>query len=79
MWEDIDSLLHCITDYINLCVDDAVTSRTLKCFSNNKPWITPDIKALLKKEKRAFKSGEKEELKSVQRELRRVIREGNNL
>ena len=47
----------------------------LQCFSNNKPWITPDIKALLKGKKRAFRSGNKDELKNVQRELRRRIRE----
>ncbi|KAI3355681.1 hypothetical protein L3Q82_004276 [Scortum barcoo] len=28
-------------------------------FSNSKPWITPDIKALLKEKKRAFVSGNK--------------------
>jgi len=41
----------------------------------HKPWINPDIKALLKKKKRAFKSGNKDELKAVQRLLRRKIRE----
>ena len=76
--KDIDSLTHCITDYINFCVENTVPTRTVQCFSNNKPWITPDIKALLKEKKRAFKSGNKEELKNVQRELRRKIQEGKN-
>ncbi|KAI3354194.1 hypothetical protein L3Q82_018732 [Scortum barcoo] len=48
-------------------------TRTVQSFSNSKPWITPDIKALLKEKRRAFVSGNKEELKSVQRELRRMI------
>ena len=43
-------------------------------FSNSKPWINPDIKALLKEEKKAFRSGNKEELKAVQKELRRKVR-----
>ena len=38
----------------------------------------PDIKALLKEKKRAFRSGNKEELKAVQKELRTKIREGKN-
>ncbi|TWW74415.1 hypothetical protein D4764_14G0004180, partial [Takifugu flavidus] len=73
--EDIDNLTHCITDYINVCVENTVPTRTVRSFSNSKPWITPDIKVLLKEKKRGFVSGDKEELKSVQRELRRKIRQ----
>ncbi|TWW53320.1 hypothetical protein D4764_0013870 [Takifugu flavidus] len=73
--EDIDNLTNCITDYINFCVENTVPTRTVRSFPNSKPWITPDIKALLKEKKRAFVSGDKEELKTVQRELRRKIRQ----
>ncbi|TWW71601.1 RNA-directed DNA polymerase from mobile element jockey [Takifugu flavidus] len=59
----------------NFCVENTVPTRTVRSFSNSKPWITPDIKALLKEKKRAFVSGDKEELKTVQRELRRKIRQ----
>ena len=52
--EVIDSLIGCITDYINFCADNAVPTRTAQCFSNSKPWINLDIKALLKEKKRAF-------------------------
>nr|XP_057907087.1 uncharacterized protein LOC131104187 [Doryrhamphus excisus] len=76
--DDIDSLTDCITDYINFCVENTVPTRTVRCFSNNKPWINPDIKALLKEKKRVFKSGNREELKAVQKELRRKIREGKD-
>ena len=76
--EDIDSETDCIMDYINFCVDNTVPTRTVRCFSYSKPWINPNIKALLKEKKRAFRSGNKEELKAVQKELRRKIREGKN-
>ena len=59
-------------------MENPVLTRTVRCFSNNKRWINPDIKALLKEKKRVFKSGNKEELKTVQRELRRKIGEGKN-
>ncbi|XP_049889973.1 uncharacterized protein LOC126383492 [Epinephelus moara] len=74
--EDIDSMTSCTTDYINFCVVSTVPTRTVRCFSNTKPWITPDLKALLKEKRRAFNSGNKEELKAVQKELRRNIRRG---
>lgn len=45
--EDIEGLTYCITGYINLCVDNVVSARTVACFLNNQPWMTTDIKALL--------------------------------
>ncbi|KAK0147718.1 RNA-directed DNA polymerase from mobile element jockey [Merluccius polli] len=74
--EDIITMTDCITDYINFCFENTVPSRVVRCFSNNKPWINPDIKALLKEKKRAFRSGNKDELRTVQKELRRKTREG---
>ncbi|XP_073674252.1 uncharacterized protein [Garra rufa] len=72
--EDIDSLTHCVTDYINFCVENTVPSRSVQCFPNNKPWVTPELKALLNEKKRAFLSGDREELRRVQRELKYNIR-----
>ncbi|XP_034051732.1 gigaxonin isoform X2 [Gymnodraco acuticeps] len=46
--EDINSLIDCITDEINFCEENVLPKRTVQCFANNKPWITPEIKALLK-------------------------------
>lgn len=53
--EDIDSLTDTIMDYISLCVDNTVPTRTAQCFSDSQPWKNLDIKALLKQKKRAFK------------------------
>ncbi|TWW56168.1 hypothetical protein D4764_08G0001550 [Takifugu flavidus] len=75
---DIDGLTTCITDYINFCVENTVATRKVWCFPNNKPWVTPDLKALLNEKKRVFKSGDKEELRRVQKELRRGIRRGKD-
>ncbi|KAI4888527.1 hypothetical protein NFI96_008530 [Prochilodus magdalenae] len=76
--EDIDRLTECITDYINFCVDSTVPTRTVKCYPNNKPWVTKDIKALLNKKKRAFRAGDREEVRTTQRELKRTIREAKD-
>ncbi|RXN29760.1 RNA-directed DNA polymerase from mobile element jockey [Labeo rohita] len=72
--EDVDSLIHCVTDYIHFCVENTVPSRTVWCFPNNKPWVTSELKALLNEKKRAFLSEDKEELRRVQRELKYNIR-----
>ncbi|KAI3352049.1 hypothetical protein L3Q82_020866, partial [Scortum barcoo] len=43
--------------------------------ANNKPWITSDIKGLLNQKKKAFKDGDTQELKQIQKELRVQLRE----
>ncbi|KAK0145656.1 hypothetical protein N1851_015437 [Merluccius polli] len=70
---DIDNMTDCITDYIRFCEDTTMPARTVHCFSNNKPWITSDLKALPNK-KKAFRSGDREEQRRVQQELREMLR-----
>lgn len=62
--EDIDGLTHCISDHIGFCVDNSISAKKVRCYPNNKPWVTSELKALLNEKKRAFKSGDKTELKS---------------
>ncbi|KAI3367914.1 hypothetical protein L3Q82_026747, partial [Scortum barcoo] len=40
--------------------------RSVRCFANNKPWITSDIKGLLNQKKKAFKDGDTQEIKQIQ-------------
>lgn len=44
--EAIDGLAHCYSDYLNFCEDIVVPTKTVRCFLNNKPWITSDVKSL---------------------------------
>ncbi|CAN9505300.1 unnamed protein product [Ophioblennius macclurei] len=73
--DDINSLTNCVTSYINFCVDSTIPTKTVLCYGNNKSWVTKDIKAILNKNKRAFKVGDKEEVKKIQGELKIKIRE----
>lgn len=52
--EDIDSLTHFITNYINLCVENTEPFRNILCFPNNLPWVSPELKTLLNETKRVF-------------------------
>ncbi|KAI4880092.1 hypothetical protein NFI96_008261 [Prochilodus magdalenae] len=73
--EDIEEVTHCVTDYLNFCMDVAVPTKTVRCFPNNKLWITSDVKDLLNQKKRAFKDGNWTELKHVQGELKVRLKE----
>ncbi|CAI5660632.1 unnamed protein product [Oreochromis niloticus] len=74
--DDLNSITDCITDYMNFCVDNTIPIKKVRCFSNNKPWINPEIKALLKEKIRVFRSGDKQELRVVQKKLKWKIRQG---
>ena len=43
--EDIDALTHCITDYINFCMENTVPIQ-VRCLSKNKPRVTPKAQGL---------------------------------
>ncbi|KAI3356847.1 hypothetical protein L3Q82_003500 [Scortum barcoo] len=73
---NMEEMVDCTTDYINFCMDTVVPVRSVRCFANNKPWITSDIKGLLNQKKKAFKDGDTQELKQIQKELRVQLREG---
>ncbi|KAI4898320.1 hypothetical protein NFI96_008172 [Prochilodus magdalenae] len=69
--EDIEGVTHCVTDYLNFCMDVAVPTKTVRCFPNNKPWITSDVKYFLNQKMRSFRDGNWTELKKrVQGELK---------
>ena len=72
--EDLDNMTDCISEYIRFCEHTTMPTRTVLCFPNNKPWITNDVKVLLNKKKRAFRSGDRKELRRVQHELRDMLR-----
>ena len=47
----------------------------VKCYSNNKPWVTKDLKILLNRKKSLIAAKDREQLKSVQREIDNSITE----
>ena len=47
----------------------------IKVYANNKPWITTNVKEIINRKKCIFGKGSVEELKGVNRELKRVIKQ----
>ncbi|XP_068162187.1 uncharacterized protein [Antennarius striatus] len=73
--EDIEGAAQCFTDYMNFCVDTVAPVRTIRCYPNNKPWVTKEVKAVLNRKKRAFRSKNEEEMRKAQKEVRLCLRE----
>ena len=55
-----------------------VPTVTVRCFPNNKLWVTRDIKVLLNEKKRAFRDGDREQMRRVQREVKERIQQGKD-
>lgn len=70
--DDVEGAAQCITDYMNFCTDVVVPVRTVKCFTNNKPWVTKEVK---NRKKRVFRGRNREEMREAQNELRLCLRE----
>lgn len=70
---DTDRKVDCFTSYLTFCRDAVAPVRTVRCFPNNKPWITCDIKKLLNQKKAAFRDGDQGKRKQVQQELKRSL------
>ncbi|XP_063068010.1 protein O-GlcNAcase [Engraulis encrasicolus] len=73
--DDLEEATACTTDYINFCMDIVAPTKTVRCYPNNKPWVTSEVKQLLNRKKKLFKEGNFTELRSVQRELKSTLKE----
>ncbi|KAK3506928.1 hypothetical protein QTP70_031211 [Hemibagrus guttatus] len=62
-----------VTSYIGKCLDDV--SKTITTRSNQKPWMTAEVRALLKSRDSAFRAGDKVALRTARAKLSRAIRE----
>ncbi len=72
--EDINSMIHCVTDYIIFCGDGTAPTKRVRCFPSNKPWVMSELKTLLNEKKRLFRLGNKEGLRMVKNQPRWEIR-----
>ncbi|KAK3552018.1 hypothetical protein QTP70_031593, partial [Hemibagrus guttatus] len=68
-----------VTSYISKCIDDVTVSKTITTRSNQKPWMTAEVRALLKLRDSAFRAGDKEALRTARVKLSRAIKEAKRM
>ncbi|XP_036072236.1 uncharacterized protein LOC118599940 [Oryzias melastigma] len=76
--EDLEEQTHCLTGYLNFCLDVVSPQKTVRCYPNNKPWVTQEVKAALNRKKVAFMKKDKEAMLSAQREVKHRLKEGKD-
>ncbi|KAI4872705.1 hypothetical protein NFI96_006629, partial [Prochilodus magdalenae] len=72
---DLEEYTSSVTSYIGKCIDDVTVSKTITTRPNQKPWMTAEVRALLKARDSAFKEGDKAALRKARAKLSRGIRE----
>ena len=65
---DINTATYSATDYVKFCTEIVIPKKTVKCFPNNKPYITKEIKDCILRKKLAFARKDRQEVKWVQKE-----------
>lgn len=63
-----------VTGYITKCMEDVTVTKDITVRANEKPWFTREVRELLRARNVAFKSGDKEALKSARANLHRGVR-----
>ena len=71
---NIDEYAMSVSAYINKCTEDVSVSKTIITRANQKPWMTGEVRKMLKARNSAFKSGDKEALRTARANLNRAIR-----
>ncbi len=62
---DLQEYTETVTAYIKKCMDDVTVTKTITTRANQKPWMTAEVRGLLKTRDEAFRSGDKAALKTA--------------
>ncbi len=71
---DLQEYTETVTAYIKKCIDDVTVTKTITTRANQKPWMTAEVRGLLKTRDEAFRSGDKAALKTARANLSRGIK-----
>ena len=70
----VDENVDVLNSYILFCTDVIVPKKQVVCYSNNKPWVTKELKELINQKKCLMSSNDKDALKTVQKDLDDMIK-----
>ena len=65
----LDEAADVISSYISFCVDLVLETKKVKVYPNSKPWVSPELKTLLRDRQAALKDNEREKMKQIQRRI----------
>ena len=76
---NLEEYTESVIGYINKCIDDVTTVKTIRKRANQKPWLTGEVCSLLRARDMAFKSGDAAAFRLARQNLSRGIRQAKRL
>ncbi|GFS26958.1 hypothetical protein ElyMa_007071600 [Elysia marginata] len=67
--DDFDELTDTINSYINFCEENVTTVKKINKFPNEKPWVTKELRELLRKKRQAHKNNDLEEMRKITKRI----------
>ena len=71
---NIDEYAMSVSAYINKCTEDVSASKSIITQANQKPWMTDEVREMLKARNSGFKSGDKLAVRTARAKLNHAIR-----
>ncbi|KAK0146238.1 RNA-directed DNA polymerase from mobile element jockey [Merluccius polli] len=75
---DIDSYSHSVLEYINKTIDSVTTEKQITTYPNQKPWMSREVRLLLKERNRAFRSADAQAYSTSRANLKRGIKKAKH-
>ncbi|KAK7944410.1 hypothetical protein WMY93_000138 [Mugilogobius chulae] len=70
---DLEEHTTAVLSYIKFCAENVSTTKTVKVYSNHKPWFTNKVKTLMKLRDSAYRAGEQQAYKMAQKTLIKAL------
>ena len=72
--DNIDELTDTVSSYVNFCELACSTTKTVTCYSNEKPWINREVRDTIKERQTAFQYGDSGDFKAIDKKLKKQIK-----
>ncbi|KAI4900497.1 hypothetical protein NFI96_007889, partial [Prochilodus magdalenae] len=72
---NLEEYTESVTGYISKCIDDVTVSKVITTHPNQKPWMTAEVRVLLRTRDKVFRSGDKAGLRTARAKFSQAIRE----
>ncbi len=73
--DNIDTYTSSVLFYIKCCMDNVTTTKQIRVFPNNKPWMTREVRLLLKARNTAFRSGDMQQYSAARANLKKGLKD----
>ncbi|KAL0173817.1 hypothetical protein M9458_029785, partial [Cirrhinus mrigala] len=72
--QDLETFTGTVLDYIKFCIGNVTVDKNIRVFPNQKPWMTSQVRRLLKARDAVFRSGDRALYRAARADLKKGIK-----